>query len=191
METVLAVLAVCVVIIGAVVVVVRRGVAAARRRVSAMRERAGLTARSYAGGPAGEVARLRRGMDRSLSSCRRALATARSVQAPVGDVPSLLGRLDLAASAVDAELRLLEAQPDRARVAAALCGPRSRAEAVLSSAATLIEGLLHATGYDADNLSVLQAECAIEAEGLRATSLRATPDMLRAAPSTIPRRDGR
>lgn len=168
METLLAVLGVlaftsC--LTGMLVVRVVRGV---RRRVQLVRERLGLAARAYAGGVAGEVARLRREVDRSVTGARRALTAARAVDAPVGDVPSLLARLELAARAVDGELRMVEAQSDRARALAALAGPRSRALAVVESAASLVDGLLDAAGHRADDLAVLQAECAIEADALRA-----------------------
>ena len=72
---------------------------------------------------------------RALGGARRALAAARVLDAPVGDVRSLLGRLELAGRAVDAELRVLEAQPDRARQAAGLAVVRVRAELVTRSAA--------------------------------------------------------
>ncbi len=172
METLLAILVALGLGSCAAVMILRRAAAAANRRWRAVRDRAGLTARSYVGGPGGDVARLRRDMDRALAASRSALATARSVGAPIGDVPLLLGRLDLAARAVDAELRVLESHADRSRVSAALAGPRSRADAVMSSAADLVDGLLHATGYDAQQLAVLQAECAIEADALRASPNR-------------------
>jgi hypothetical protein len=144
-------------------------------RVRAVGGRARLAARAYGVGPVSEVARLRRQMSRSLAGARHALAAARAVHAPVGDVPSLLARLELAASGVDAELRMLEAQPDRLRIAAQLPGPRSRAEAISSSAAHLVEGLLAAAGHDADELSLLQAACGVEADALRSAARRPVP----------------
>src|SRR4051794_37678871 len=131
METLLALLAVLAFISCLVVSLAVRAERAVRRRVTAARERWALTARAHVGGPAGEVARLRRELARSLAGARRALAVARAVKAPVGDVPSLLARLELAAEDVDGELRMLEAQPDRARVAGRVEGPRSRALAVM------------------------------------------------------------
>jgi hypothetical protein len=140
--------------------------------VQAVGERLRLTATTYAGGTNGEIATLRRDVERSVTGARRALRAARAVDAPVGDVPALLARLELAARAVDGELRMLEAQPDRSRVSAGLAGPRSRAHAVVDSAATLVDGLLEAAGYRDEDLAVLQAECAIEADALRAASRR-------------------
>lgn len=172
MEVFLAVSAFCVLSAAAVLVLVRRAVRVARRRVERLADRARLTARTYGAGPSAEVARLRRDMDRSLSGARRALAASRAVHAPVGDVPSLLARLELAARAVDAELRVLESQPDPARAAAQLEGPRSRARLVASSAAQLVDGLLAAAGHDADDLTLLQTACTIEADALRAAGRR-------------------
>ena len=109
-------------------------------------------------------------MERSLGGARRALAAARAIQSPVGDVPSLLARLELAARAVDGELRVLEAQSDTARIGTQLAGPRSRAEVISSSAARLVDGLLQAAAHDAEELSLLQTACAIEADALRSAS---------------------
>ena len=150
-----------------VLLLIRRAVRAARRKVARLSDRARLTARAHGIGPTAEVARLRREMDRSLDGARRALAAARAVHAPVGDVPSLVARLELAGRAVDGELRVLEAQSDTSRIVTQLAGPRSRAEAISSSAAQLVDGLLHATAYNADELSLLQTACDIEANALR------------------------
>jgi hypothetical protein len=73
---------------------------------------------------------------------------------------------------VDGELRLLEAQPDRRRVASGLAAPRSRATAVMDSAADLVDGLLHATRHADGELAAVQAACALEAEALRSLSRR-------------------
>jgi hypothetical protein len=148
-------------------VLVRRAALAARRRIRSLADQTRLTARAYGVGPAAEVARLRREMERSLDGARRALAAARTVQSPVGDVPSLLARLELAARGVDGELRVLEAHSDRGRIATQLARPRSRAEAICSSAAALVDGLLQAAAHDVEELTLLQTACAIEADALR------------------------
>jgi hypothetical protein len=166
-----------------VMLLIRRTVRAARRKVARLSDRARLTARAHGVGPTAEVARLRREMDRSLDGARRALAAARAVQAPVGDVPSLVARLELAGRAVDGELRVLEAQSDTSRIVTQLAGPRSRAEAISSSAAQLVDGLLHATAYNSDELSLLQTACDIEANALRP----ADPPLHEARPEKAPR----
>lgn len=169
MEVLLAVVATLVFMSCAVVGLALQTGRAVSRRVACVRDRARLAARSYAGGTAGEVARLRRDLERAVTAARKALAVADAIDAPVGDVPSLLARLELAAHGVDGELQLLETQPDPARVAAALDGPRGRASALTEAAGRLVDGLLDAAGSAAVDVALLQAECALEAEALRAT----------------------
>jgi hypothetical protein len=173
MGTLMAVLATLAFCSCAVLVVGRVAVRAVHRRVLRLRDRALLTARAQGVGPAAEVARLRRELERSLNGARRALAASQAVGAPVGDVRSLLARLDLAGRSVDTELQVLEAQPDRARVAAGLEGPRARAALISSAAAQLVDGLLQAAGHDAAELGLLHTACTIEAEALRSTNARA------------------
>lgn len=151
----------------------RRLVRAARLQVQTVRGTAGLALRAATGGgPLGEVARLRQELSRAVKGARRALRAARAVDAPEGDVASLLARLELAAHEVDGELRMLETQLDHRRVAAALAGPRSRAQAVIDSGADLVDALLAGAERGASDLSLLQAECAIEADALRSESTR-------------------
>lgn len=142
---------------------------AVSRRLLRTRDRARLAARAYGGGPAGEVARLRRDLERSVTGAQRALAVSRAIDAPVGDVPSLLARLAADAHRVDGELRLLETQPDPARVAPGLAGPRDRAAALGIAAARLVDGLSDAAGFDAADVMRLRADCVTEAAALRAT----------------------
>ena len=169
METFLAVMAVLAFCACAVVTVVRRVLRRVRRRLLVLRDRADLAARARGFGPVAAAAQLRREMERSLSGVRRALTAARAVDAPVGDVPSLLARLELAARAVDGELRVLTSQPDGSRMTAQLAGPRKRAQAITESAACLVDGLLQAASHDAAELTALQDACAIEADALRAS----------------------
>ena len=147
---------------------VRMAVRGIRRRVVVLVDRARLTARSHGTGQLAELARLRREMHHCLSGLHRALAAANDVDAPVGDVPSLRARLELAARDVDGELRMLEAMPDRAAAAQRLPDVRGRAEAVCESVAALVDGLLQAAQHGADDLTLLRASCEIEAEALRA-----------------------
>jgi hypothetical protein len=149
-----------------VVVALVQLVRAIRRRARAMSERARTSVRACGGAPLAEVARLRQDLRRSTTGVRRALEVARTVGAPVGDVASLLSRLELAAFEVDGELRMLETQPAH-RVAAQLAGPRSRAKVIVDTAGHLADGLLGGASRGATDLSMLQAECAIEARALR------------------------
>jgi hypothetical protein len=97
----------------------------------------------------------------------------------------LLARLELAARSVDGELRVVEAHPDSVRLRPAMAGARERAALVRSAAAELVDGLLGAAGYDADDLALLHTACVIEAEALRAAAGAAT-----SRPSGPPRGHG-
>lgn len=156
--------------------------AAVRRRVVTASARARLGAKACVPGPAGEVARLRRDLVRSQEEVRHALAVARRAAAPLGDVTSLLSRLEQAGQAVDGELCLLETVREPRRVAAQLPGPRTRALALIGSAHDLADGLLAAAANVVPDVSMLQVECAIEADALRAHEARA----VRASPSQHP-----
>ncbi len=153
----------------AVVALVLTTTRAVGRRLLAARERGRLAARAYTGGTTGDIARLRRDLERSVTGARKALAVSRAIDVPVGDVPSLLARLETAAHRVDGELRLLETQPDPARVATGLPGPRDRAAVLGVAAARLVDGLSDAAGFDAADIAHLQVQCATEAAALRAT----------------------
>lgn len=154
------------------IVLLGRVLQAASRRVQAVRGQATLALKASAGGPHGEAARLRREMARAVKGARRALRAARAVDAPEGDVASLLARLELAAHEVDGELCMLEGQHDRQRVATALSGPASRAQAVIDSAGDLVDALMAGADRAASDLSLLQAECGIEADALRGDARR-------------------
>ncbi len=177
MGTLMAVLATLAFSSCVVVLVVRSAVRTLRSRLGALRDAATLRARAHGVGPGAEVARLRRELDRSLGGARRALDAAAVLDVPVGDVRSLLGRLELAGRAVDAELRVLQAQPDRSRQADGLAAARVRAELVTGSAAELVDGLLHGAGHRDDELSLLHAACTLEAEALRSSRPTAPRDL--------------
>jgi hypothetical protein len=112
---------------------------------------------------------------RAVRGVRRRVVTFRDRAELVARAHGMLARLELAARSVDGELRMLDAHPDRARITAQLDGPRSRAQAIIASAAALVDGLLHAASYDADELAMLQAACGIEADSLRATRAAGRP----------------
>jgi hypothetical protein len=173
MTTLVVVLATCLFAWCAVLMLVREAVRATRRVGVRLSDRARSSVLAHGTGPAAEAARLRRDMDRAVAGARRALTAAASVGAPTGDARSLLARLELAARSVDGELRVVEAHPDSARLRPAMAGPRERAALVRSAAAELVDGLLAAAGYDADDLALLHTACLIEAEALRASGRRA------------------
>ena len=173
MTSLVVVLATCLFAWCAVLLVVRRALRAARGVGARLSDRAHSAVLAHGTGPAAEAARLRRDMDRAVSGARRALAAATAVGAPTGDARSLLARLELAARSVEAELRVIEAHPDPARVRSAVAGPRERAALVRSAAAALVDGLVDAAGHDADDLALLHTACVIEGEALRAGGAQA------------------
>ncbi|HSK25665.1 MAG TPA: hypothetical protein VK894_01990, partial [Jiangellales bacterium] len=126
MELVLAVLAVLAFVSCALVTAVVLGLRAARRAVAPVVDRAGLAVQARARGTSGEVARLRRDLDAAVRRGRRALAVALAVDAPVGDVPGLLDRIESAARDLHAELRAVGAVTDPVRVARLIAVPRRR-----------------------------------------------------------------
>jgi hypothetical protein len=172
MTTLVVLLAMLLVFAGIGVWMLRRLVLAASSRARAVSGQAALVLRASSVGPLGEAARLRHEMTRAVKGVRRALRAARAVDAPEGDVASLLARLELAAHEVDGELRMLEGQHDRRRVAAALAGPRTRARAVIDAAGDLVDALLAGADRAASDLSLLQVECSIEADALRGDARR-------------------
>ena len=172
MGTLMAVLATLAFCSCAVVLVVRSTVRAVRRRLLGLREAAVLRARSHGVGPVAEVARLRRDMERSLGGARRALAAAQTVQAPVGDVRSLLAGSSSRRARSTASCGCSSRSRTGPGWPPGLAGARVRAGLVTTSAADLVDGLLHAAGHQDDELSLLHAACAIEAEALRASACR-------------------
>ena len=155
---------------GLTVMVTVRVSRALRRAARSVAEQTRVTSRAYAPGALGESARLRRELARAQQSVRSSLGAARAAHAPVGDVPALLRRIEAAAARVDAELRMVESVRDPAGRSVALAGPRSRAQALITSADDLAAGLAAASAAGAADLAMLQAECAIEAEVLRSAA---------------------
>lgn len=133
------------VLIGLVViiaVVVRRAV---QRRIDRHAPRlrglvddAASRARAYTRpGGAGEAARLRVSVRRSLDHTRRVLDAGYARDAQLGEARQLLGRLERFAEGLDTDLRMLEREPDPARVDRELPALRERAERVQHAAGSL------------------------------------------------------
>ncbi|MDI2127438.1 hypothetical protein [Yinghuangia seranimata] len=133
------------VFIGVVVifaVVVRRSV---RRRIERHAPRlrglvddAASRARGYTRmGGAGEAARLRNALRRSLEHTRRVLDAGYTRDAQLSEALRLLDRLERLADGLDTDLRMLEREPDPARVARELPVLRERAERVQHAAGSL------------------------------------------------------
>ena len=167
MEWLLAVLAVLAALFGALVVLVLVVVRAAKRAVTPMVQRAGLAVAAQAPGAGGAVARLRRDLDEAVRRGRRALAVADSLGTPVGDVPSLLDRIETAAADTSGELRAISAVTDPTRRAALLAGAQRRVAELVSAADDLAEAVAHAAAEARSDVGELRSACVAEVEALR------------------------
>ncbi len=167
MEWLLAVLAVLAVLFGAIAVLTVLAVRAAKRAVTPMVQRAGLSVAAQAPGAGGAVARLRRDLDDAVRRGRRALAVARALGSPVGDVPSLLDRIETAAADTSGELRAISAVTDPSRRAALLTNAKRRVSELVGAADDLAEAVAHAAAGARSDIGELRSACFAEAEALR------------------------
>ena len=144
---------------------VTKGTAQARRVVEDNRIRA----RRYTmTGTAGELAKLRLQLRTSIDSTTRALEEGRVSDASLSEAAGLLARLDDHARTLDGELRMLEREPDRARVAARLPELTERTHRITHSADTLRWAAQDRARHFADDeLAALNREIALEAGALR------------------------
>ncbi|MEY9872440.1 putative membrane protein [Streptacidiphilus sp. MAP12-33] len=164
---ILMLLVLCVVAaIGALVVV---GTVKAARAVSAKAENVALKARAYTNpGAPGRIASVRLRLRGALEGTRQALEAAADQDAQVGDSLQLLRRLEGHAAELDAQLRVLEREPEATRVDAKLPELRTRAERIMHAAEELrwaVEDRQHR--FSEEELSRLSDECSQEADALR------------------------
>lgn len=144
---------------------VSRGTAQARRVV----EDNLLRARRYTlPGAAGELAQLRLDLRTSIDSTFAALDTDRTHDASLSEANALLARLNDHARALDAELRLLEREPDKARIAARLPALTERTRRITDSADSLRWAAQdRARHFADDDMATLGHDIALEAAALR------------------------
>ncbi|MEV6108573.1 hypothetical protein AB0M28_28290 [Streptomyces sp. NPDC051940] len=144
---------------------VERTVADTRRSVT----EASLKVRSATQpGALGEIASLRLGLRTSIDSARGALTAAAPGDAGVQESLRLLDQLHGYGRRLDAELRQLEHEPDKARVAERLVDARQRAERIRHSADSLRWAVQDRARHEqADGLDDLQAQIDLEAGALR------------------------
>jgi hypothetical protein len=109
----------------------------ARRRLRASPAVRAVQAWTAPPGPRRQVARLRRELAEAARATPQALAVVRAAGAPVGDLPHLAGRLQRLAGTLDAELRLLAAEPDPAELARVLPAAAGRVADVTRVARTI------------------------------------------------------
>ncbi|MFD7831784.1 hypothetical protein [Kitasatospora sp. NPDC059803] len=149
----------------AVATKIGRHEANARRAV----ENATLKAKTFTKvGPPGQIAAVRLGLRTSLDGTRQVLESGLPQDGQLGESLALLGRLDAHAAELDGELRMLEREPDTARIAAKLPELRERAERITHSAETMrwaAQDRMHR--FADDELSRLSQECESEAGALR------------------------
>jgi hypothetical protein len=144
---------------------VSRGGAQARRVMEDQR----LKARRFTvPGPAGELVRLRLELRASIDSTYRALEVGHGEDASLTEAAGLLSRLSDHAGALDGELKLLEQEPDRARIADRLPGLAERARRITHSADALRWAAQdRARRFADDDLSALTRDVDLEAGALR------------------------
>ncbi|MFE5585304.1 hypothetical protein [Kitasatospora sp. NPDC056531] len=132
-------------------------------------ETATLKAKTYTKvGPPAQIATVRLKLRTSLDGTRQVLESGLPQDGQLGEALALLTRLDAHAVELDGELRMLEREPDTARIAAKLPELRERAERIVHSAETMrwaAQDRMHR--FADDELSRLSQECESEAGALR------------------------
>ncbi|WP_190013719.1 hypothetical protein [Streptomyces lucensis] len=144
---------------------VDRTIAQARRTV----EDHTLRARSLAqAGPAGEIAQLRLTLRTSMRATQDALYAGAEEDESLKESLHLFERLSAHGHELDADLRRMESEPDRARLAAHLPELRARTERITESADSLRWAVRdRARRFADDDLGSLSAQINLEADALR------------------------
>lgn len=144
---------------------VDRTIAQARRTV----EDHTLRAKSFAQiGPAGEIAQLRLALRTSMRATQDALHAGAAEDESLKESLGLFERLSAHGHELDADLKRLESEPDRAMLTACLPDLRSRTERITKSADSLRWAARdRARRFADDDLGSLSAQIDIEADALR------------------------
>lgn len=144
---------------------VERGSAQARRIVEDNRLKA---RRLTMPGAAGELAKLRLDLRASIDSTFDALDSRRGEDASLAEAARLLAQLNDHARALDGELKLLEREPDKARLAERLPGLAERTRRITHAADSLRWATQdRARKFADDELDALGRDIEIEAGALR------------------------
>jgi hypothetical protein len=148
---------------------VKRGVERTGLQARRMDEDTTLRARSYAQpGPAGQLAELRLSLRTSIVSTREALESEAVSDPSLTEAVGLLTRLRGHAKQLDGELRLLEREPDRGRIAARLPELEERTRRITHSADSLRWAAQdRARQFADDDLAALGRDVDVEAGALR------------------------
>jgi hypothetical protein len=116
-----------------------------------------------------QVACLRRDLSAAAHATAQAVAVVGQAGGTVGDLPHLARRLARVARTLDAELRLLAGEPDRAELARILPAASARVADVSRVALSIRRAATAGLGADtAAELAPLQAEVAREVQALDA-----------------------
>ena len=140
------------------------------RRSSLVRRRVrGVQALTTPPGARRRVACLRRDLSAAAHATGQAVAVVRQAGGTVGDLPQLARRLARVARTLDAELRLLAGEPDRAELARVLPAATARVADVSRVALAIRRAATAGLGAaTAAELAPLQAEVAREVQALDA-----------------------
>ncbi|MEV5610253.1 hypothetical protein [Streptomyces sp. NPDC052225] len=143
---------------------VDRTVAQARRTV----EDTTLRAKTFQPGAASELAQLRLRLRTSMRATQDALHARVAEDASLQESVGLFERLSAHGHEVDAELKRLESEPDKAHVARLLPELRARTEQITNSADALRHAARdRATRFAGDDLDSLSTQIDLEAGALR------------------------
>ncbi|MEU0431485.1 hypothetical protein [Streptomyces sp. NPDC006290] len=152
-------------VIGAAKRGVDRTISQARRTV----EDTTLRAKTFAQpGPQGELAQLRLSLRTSMRATQDALQASVAEDESLKESLSLFERLSAHGRELDAELKRLEAEPDRGTLATRLPGLRERTQRITQSADSLRWAARdRAHRFAGDDLDTLSAQIDVEAGALR------------------------
>ncbi|MDX2812281.1 hypothetical protein ABZ312_08165 [Streptomyces sp. NPDC006207] len=157
---------------------VKRGVERTSIEARRVVEDTGLKARRYSRpGPAGKLAELRLALRTSVTSTEAALEGQAAVDPSLSEAVALLARLSSHARELDAELRLLEREPDRTRIAARIGELEERTRRITHSADSLRWAAQdRARRFADDDLAALGRDIDLEAGALRHWAPSALPE---------------
>ncbi|MEV5338237.1 hypothetical protein AB0K93_07075 [Streptomyces sp. NPDC052676] len=167
-------------VVGAAKRGVDRTITQARRTV----EDHTLRAKSFAQpGPAGEIAQLRLKLRTSMRATQDALHAGAAEDESLKESLGLFERLSAHGHELDAELRRLESEPDRAALTERLPGLRERTERITRSADSLRWAARdRARRFADDDLDTLSAQIDVEAGALRHWTTEEPPASSASAP---------
>lgn len=142
-------------------------------------------------GPAGEVAELRLKLRTSLRATQQALEAGSPEDGSLAESVGLFDRLSVHGRELDADLKRLESEPDRATLAERLPGLRERTDRIVRSADSLRWAALdRAHRFAADDLDTLSAQIDVEAGALRHWDRAEAPEAAPEPSTGRERRDG-